>query len=94
MFAYGAHAHTNSLVIHNFANDFAQWLTASFATAVLVTLSWFNAMQSPVFDCVRAGAQLLRARRDTAPTMQIEAASFSADPISRQIVFTSQNTKE
>lgn len=41
----------------------AQWLAASSATAVLVVLSWFNAVHSPAFDCVRASAYMLRSRR-------------------------------
>jgi hypothetical protein len=54
----------------------AQCLAASTAAAVLIVLSWFNAVHSPAFDCVRAGAYLLRSRRGAAvPLVRVENSS-------------------
>lgn len=56
----------------------AQCLAASTAAAVLILLSWFNAVHSPAFDCVRAGAYLLRSRRGAAvPLVRVENSSVS-----------------
>jgi hypothetical protein len=40
-----------------------RWLGVSSATALLIGLSLLNSMHGPAFDCVRAGAYLLRSRR-------------------------------
>jgi hypothetical protein len=47
----------------------AQRLAASTATATLIVLSWFNAVHSPAFDCVRAGAYFFRSRRCPAASL-------------------------
>jgi hypothetical protein len=54
--------------------EFACWVRVSCVTAVLIGLSVFNAMHGPVYDCVRAGAYLLRSRRGPVmPVMQVES---------------------
>jgi len=56
----------------------AQRLAATSAAAVLIALSWFNAVHSPAFDCVRAGAYLFRSRRSAAaPVVQAQLAVYS-----------------
>jgi hypothetical protein len=54
-------AHTAELIEHT-----APCAAASAAAATLIVLSWFNAVHSPMFDCIRAGAQLWRSRRNLA----------------------------
>jgi hypothetical protein len=61
-----------------------QCLAASSAAAILIVLSWFNAVHSPAFDCVRAGAYLLRSRRTAAVPLvraEIPAVRVHAPPI-------------
>jgi hypothetical protein len=54
--------------------EIARWVRVSCATAVLIGLSVFNVMHGPVYDCVRAGAYLLRSRRGPlVPVMQVES---------------------
>jgi hypothetical protein len=54
----------------------AHCVAASTAAAVLIVLSWFNAVHSPAFDCVRAGAYLLRSRRGAVvPLVRVENSS-------------------
>ena len=40
-------------------------LTVATVTALLLLLSSRSAMHTPLFDCVRAGAQVMRARKST-----------------------------
>jgi hypothetical protein len=66
----------------------ASCFAAATAAAVLIALSWFNAVHSPVFDCVRAGAYLLRSRRGAAvPLLQVSqpGSSYGAN-----VTFTSR----
>jgi hypothetical protein len=54
--------------------EIACWVRVSCITALLIGLSVFNAMHGPVYDCVRAGAYLLRSRRGpVVSVMQVES---------------------
>jgi hypothetical protein len=55
------------------------WFSVSFATAVLIGLSVFNSLHGPAYDCVRAGAYLLRSRRGPiVPMVQVERSAERA----------------
>jgi hypothetical protein len=62
--------HTAELIEHA-----TPCLAASTAAGVLIVLSWFNAVHSPLFDCIRAGAQAWRSRRSAAPEVCVERAA-------------------
>jgi hypothetical protein len=54
-------------------------VAASTAACVLIVLSWFNAVHSPLFDCIRAGAQAWRSRRNAVvPEICVERAVLAS----------------
>jgi hypothetical protein len=58
--------------------NLGRWLSVSSATATLIGLSFFNALHGPAYDCVRAGAYLLRTRRGAlVPMVQVEQAAHA-----------------
>jgi len=79
----------------SFATNLGRWISVASATAVLIGLSICNAMQSSAFDCVRAGAYLLRTRRGSClPLVRIESPDSSSIPITRLISLSGHTPKE
>ncbi len=69
------------------AVEIARWISVSSATAALIGLSALNAMHGPAYDCVRAGAYLLRSRRSGpyVPLVQIENSADRSASVVRLI---------
>ena len=64
----------------------AQCLAASSATVALIVLSCLNAVHSPVFDCLRAGAQAWRLRKSDNAPLRIELATQLTLPRSHFVI--------
>jgi hypothetical protein len=65
--------------------DATRCIAASLATATLMVLSWLNALHSPAFDCIKASAMTLRARRALcAATLRADHAP-SCSPLLRSL---------
>jgi hypothetical protein len=53
--------------------NMGRWLSVTSTAATLIGLSALNALHGPAYDCVRAGAYLLRSRRGPfVPVVQLE----------------------
>jgi hypothetical protein len=58
--------------------NMGRWLSVTSTAATLIGLSALNALHGPAYDCVRAGAYLLRSRRDAlVPMIQVEQATHA-----------------
>ena len=73
-----------------------RWLSVSSAVAALIGLSILNGMHSPAYDCVRAGAYLLRSRRSGpyVPMVQIENSPARASSVVRMPLLLTATHKE
>lgn len=89
MSALAAHTHVQSADLVDRA---VSCLAAATVTALLVALSWLNAIHSPVFDSLRAGAYLLRSRRGS--MVSIVRVEHSPPPAALCLVVTPTAAKE